>query len=172
MSEKVYQLSSNQLGIVKFKEPWLLIHLELEGELESIQYFYPTLDEGIKKFALIFEKKIINFWFSKGNEGKIKIDKLKEYLLTSWINPGVETMKELLIQNYDYFEFNQKTSKELIEENHRFLALTIIHICLNHNKNHFYFNGLHVSTKFVDKMLAVDFWSKVEQESLEDNNKI
>ncbi|WP_339034775.1 hypothetical protein [Spiroplasma endosymbiont of Cantharis rufa] len=172
MSEKVYQLSSDQLGVVKFPDSWLLIHFELEKELEPSQYFFPTLDEGIKKFALIFEQKIINYWLSKGNEGKLKIAALKEYLLTSWNNPGVETMKELLIKNYDYLEFKQKSSKELIDENHRFLALTIIHICLNHNKNHFYFNGLHVSTKFVDKMLAVDFWSKVEQESLEDNNKI
>ncbi|ALD66243.1 hypothetical protein [Spiroplasma cantharicola] len=164
MSEKVYQLDSNQIGVVKFKEPWILIHFEIAKELEPIQFFYSSLEEALKKIGIIFEDKVINCLTSK-NEGYKKLYELKKYLLSTWMNPGIENVKELLVKDYDYLEFLDKSPEELINYNHTFLALTIILICLKFNKNHFHYEGIHISAKFVDKMLAVDFWSKIQKET-------
>ncbi|WP_338985519.1 hypothetical protein [Spiroplasma endosymbiont of Diplazon laetatorius] len=168
MSEKVYQLNSDQIGVVNFPEPWFLAHFEVEGELEPVQIFFPSLAEGVQKFATFFEEKVINHWLSQGAEGERKIRELRDYLLTTWLNPGVETMREAMFQTYGYPEFREKTGKELIENGYDFLGVTIGHICLRFNKNHFYFKGLHVSGRTVDKMLAVNFWSKVKQEAMND----
>ncbi|WP_339021579.1 hypothetical protein [Spiroplasma endosymbiont of Atherix ibis] len=169
MSEKVYQLNSDQIGVINFPEPWFLAHFEIEGELEPYQIFFPSLTEGIQNFSIFFEKKIINYWLAQGDNGKIKINKLRNYLLTTWMNPGIETIREIMYQNYGSSDFKEKTANELIENGYDFMGITIAHICLKYNKNHFYFDVLHISVRAVDKILAVNFWSKIKQETV---NKI
>ncbi|QHX36570.1 hypothetical protein [Spiroplasma sp. BIUS-1] len=168
MSEKVYQLNSDQIGVVNFPEPWFLVHFEVEGEVEPFQQFFPSLAEGIQKFPTVFEEKVINHWLSQGAEGQKKLRELKDYLISTWMNPGIETMREAMFQTYGHPEFREKTGLELIESNNDFLAVVIGHICLRYNKSHFYFKGLHIAGKTVDKMLAVNFWSKVKQEAMND----
>ncbi|AHI52733.1 hypothetical protein [Spiroplasma culicicola] len=166
MSEKVYQLNSEQIGAVSFDEPWFLCHVEIEESDQPFQIFFPSLELGIKKFAPFFEENVISKWQALGPEGEAKIQRLRDYLLTTWWNPGVETMREAMFQQYAYPEFRDKSGTELINDGFDFMAVTIGHITLRHNKMHFYFEGLHISARVVDKFLAVNFWDKVKTEAL------
>ncbi|ASP28084.1 hypothetical protein SCORR_v1c03100 [Spiroplasma corruscae] len=167
MSEKIYQISSEQVGVVSFSEPWFLAHVEVEG-VEPFQIFYPSLDEGIKRFAPFFEEHVINVWKKSGEEGERKIQELKEYVIKEWYDPGVETMRKAMYETYGYPEFKDKTGKELIEDGYDFLAITIGHIAIRYNKFNFYFKDLHISARIVDKFLAVDFWTKAKKDALDE----
>ncbi|ARU91943.1 hypothetical protein SCLARK_001418 [Spiroplasma clarkii] len=164
MAEKVYQLNSEQIGVVKFDTPWFLVHFEIEEEPEPFQMFFPTIELGIKHFAPHFIERVIEPWLKLGPEGEAKIARLREYVLTTWWNPGVETMREAMYKQYGFAEFKEKSGKDLINDGYDFLAVTIGHIVLRHNKMHFYFEGLHVSARVVDSFLAVNFWDKVKKE--------
>lgn len=165
MAEKVYQLSSDQIGVVKFDQPWFLIHFESEENPVPFQMFFPKIEHGIKHFATYFEANVIDKWLELGPVGEQKIQRLKEYVLSTWWNPGVETMREAMYQQYGFPEFREKSGRDLIEDGYDFLSITIVHILLRHNKMHFWFEGLHVSARVVDSFLAVNFWDKVKNEA-------
>jgi len=165
MSEKIYQINSNQIGVVNFDKPWFLCHFEIEGE-KPVQVFFPTLELGVKKIALFFEETVISKWLKLGPMGIEKIERLRKYLLTTWFNPGVETMREAMYEQYGFPEFRDKTGEQLIYDGYNFMAVVIGHIALRFNKLHFYFEGFHFSGRVVDKFLAINFWDKVKQDAL------
>ncbi|AOG60282.1 hypothetical protein SHELI_v1c03270 [Spiroplasma helicoides] len=168
MGEKVYQLTYDQIGVVSFDEPWFLIHIDLENDEESkpVQLFYPSLEKGIKAMAVVIEEHVINKWQKEGPEGNQKIEQLRQYLLKSWPEKGLEEVRVLMYEKYGFTELENKTGQELLYDGYDFLAFVIGHIMIAHNNLHFYFEGLHVSCRVVDKFLAVNFWDKVKQEAM------
>ncbi|QEH61717.1 hypothetical protein SCHIN_v1c05200 [Spiroplasma chinense] len=166
MSEKVYQLNSDQLGVVSFDEPWFLCHIGTFEKDEPTQVFFPSLAAGIKGFPQFFQEEVVKVWQELGPEGEAKLQRLREYLLSEWWNPGIETMRETLYKQYGYPEFKDKSGKDLIMDGYDFLSTTIGHITLRYSNMHFNFEGLHISARVVDKFLAVNFWDKVKTEAM------
>lgn len=166
MSEKVYQLTSEQIGVIQFDKPWFLIHVS-NNDLtsKSTNQFYGTIADGVRHVAEIFEENIWNVWLTEP-DGEAKINRLRDYLLTTWNEHGVESMKQAMYEQYGAPEFKTKTGRELIYDGYDFMSITIGHIALRWNKKHFFFEGLHVSTHVVEKFLCVNFWDKLKNDAL------
>lgn len=166
MSEKVYQLSSDQIGVIGFDKPWFLCHIGVNNDQHQVNLMTPTIEMGIKDFPKIFTENVINVWLTEGQSGIDRIARLRSYILTTWWNPGVETMRKAMFEQYGAPEFRDKTGQELINEGYDFMALVIGHIALRLNKKHFWFEGMHLAAHVVDKFLAVNFWDNAKQEAL------
>jgi hypothetical protein len=166
MSEKVYQLNSNQIGVIQFNKPWLFVHVSMYDGQSELNEFFPTLDIGVKAFPSIFEEVVINHWKAQGPQGEEKIEALRQYMLNTWWNPGIETMRKSMYEQYGAAEFKEKSGKDLLYDGFGFLGLTVAHIALRLNNKHFYFEGLHISARVVDKFLSVNFWEKIKTDAL------
>jgi hypothetical protein len=166
MAEKVYQLSSEQIGVIQFNNPWLFVHISIDGEKTSTNEFLPTIEIGVKTFPKIFEDNVIKVWQAQGPEGEAKIENLRQFLLKTWWNPGLETMRKSMYEQYGSPEFKDRTSEELLYDGFGFMGLTVAHIALRLNDKHFWFDDLHLSTRVVDKFLSVNFWEKIKTEAM------
>lgn len=166
MVNKVYQLTSEQIGVVQFDKPWFLVHVGVDNNVHQCQMLYPSLEKGIKEFAKIFEDNVLNYWRKEGPEGEARIERLRQYLLKTWFNPGVETMRKALYEQYGFSELKNTTGKDLIYDGTDFLSLTVAHVALRLNKKHFWFEKMHVAVHVVEKFLSVNFWDKLRRESL------
>jgi len=71
-----------------------------------------------------------------------------------------------MYEQYGAPELKDKSGKDLIYDGTAFLSLVIGHIALRLNNKHFWWDGVHVAARVVDKFLSVNFWDKLKAESL------
>ncbi|WP_338969504.1 hypothetical protein [Spiroplasma endosymbiont of Labia minor] len=169
MSEKVYQLTSNQFGNVEFsnEEKWYLIHVCYPEFGLKTQNLFNNLISAENYFTNLFSKQILPVLKSSSQKSILFLNELFHHLAISY-KKDYEELATQLYANKLSITFQNNSIEDFIKNDYELCSIGISRIAIKNN-GRFSFRGFHISIKPLNKILVIDFWNKIKKNQLNKN---